>query len=175
MTFDWKSLLGTAAPLLASALGGPLAGIATKSIIGALGLSDTATEKDIAAAMAGATPETLLALKKADNDFEVQMEQLNIDLQKVNAGDRDSARRREVDGHDSTTPRLLAMTITLGFFGVLAWMLVHGLPNDAGGRDAMLLMLGSLGTAWAGVTAYYFGSTSSSRGKDQTIQAAVSK
>jgi len=173
MSFDWKTLLGTAAPVLATSLGGPLAGLATKAIVGALGLSDNATEKDISLALQGATPETLLALKEADNTFKVQMEQLNIDLEKVNSQDRESARRREVDGHDSITPRALALAITAGFFGVLAWMLIHGLPNDSGGRDAMLLMLGSLGTAWAGVTTYYFGSTSSSRSKDQTIAAAT--
>lgn len=172
MDFDWKKLVGSVAPAIATALGGPMAGLGVKAITEALGLKAGASEKDVAAALAGATPDQLLALKQADHAFALKMEELGVNLEEINARDRDSARRREIDTGDSWTPRLLAMGVTAGFFGVLAYMLKYGLPAEAGGRDAMLLMLGSLGTAWTGIVAYYFGSSAGSKAKTDAMARA---
>jgi membrane protein YqaA with SNARE-associated domain len=48
-------------------------------------------------------------------------------------------------------------------------MLRNGLPQH-GGSEAMLVMLGTLGTAWGGVVAYYFGSSAGSRAKDELMR-----
>jgi membrane-bound ClpP family serine protease len=170
MTFNWMALLSSVAPSIATALGGPLAGLGTKALIGALGLADDAKESDIAAAMASATPDQLLALKKADQDFAVKMRELDIDLEKVNAADRDSARTMQTQTR-SYVPAVLAILVTLGFFGALAYMLGHGMPKDAAGNEAMLIMLGSLGTAWMGVISFYFGSSMGSAKKDEVLAA----
>lgn len=169
-SFDWKAILGTVAPTLATALVGPMGGLATKAVIAALGLAPDAQESDIALAMANATPADLLALKKADQEFAVHMKELDVDLERIAAGDRDSARKMQVQT-GSWVPGVLAVGITIGFFGILGWMLVHGLNKDMAGSDALLIMLGSLGTAWAGVVGYYFGSSAGSQHKDETIKA----
>ena len=168
--FNWKALLGVAAPGLATALGGPLAGMATKAILGALGLSEGATEANIAVAMANATPADLLALKKADQEFAVQMKELEVDLERISAGDRDSARKMQSSTR-SFVPAFLAISVSLGFFGILGYMLVVGIKKDMAGGDALLLMLGSLGTAWIMVMSFYFGTTLGSSRKDETISA----
>jgi len=167
---DIGKLVGTVAPWIGTALGGPLGGMAVSAVADALGLSDK-TEAAIKSSISGATPEQMLALKKADQDFALQMQELGFknvsDLEKIAADDRNSARNREIQTGDHFTPRLLAIVVTIGFFAVLGYLIKYGLPGGEG-RDALLIMLGSLGTAWTGIVAYYFGSSAGS--KDKTAQ-----
>lgn len=165
------SIVRTVAPTIASAVGGPLAGMAVRTISDALLGKPDGTEEELAQAALGATPEQLLALKKAEQDFIVQMRELDIDLERIGNQDRDSARNREIKLKD-VTPKVLAAIITVGYFGVLFWMLNYGLPSN-GGSEAMLVMLGTLGTAWGGIVAYYFGSSAGSRDKNETINRMV--
>lgn len=173
MAFDWKSLIRTVAPTIGTALGGPLGGSAVAAVAQAL-LGKPGTEEEVATAMASATPDQLLALKKADQDFAARMKELGIDLVKIEAADRDSARRREVDAHDSWTPRVLALLVTLGFFGTLFYIITHGVATDTSGGAVVLVLVGALGTAWTGICAYYYGSTSASKDKDATL-ASIAK
>jgi len=165
-----KSLLDvvrTVAPTIASAVGGPLAGMATRAISEALLGKADGTEAELIQAASQATPDQLLALKKAENEFTVKMRELEIDLERIDAGDRDSARRREVDAKD-WTPRAIAGFICLGYFAVVMWMLNWGLPSTGG--EAMLVLLGGLSTAFAAIISYYFGSSAGSRAKDELIR-----
>lgn len=170
MKLDWKTIVGTVAPTLATALGGPLAGVAVKSIAGKLLDRPQATEEEVEQAVLGADPQTLLRLKELDVEFKKFATDAGIRLEQIDADDRANARARETQVRDHT-PAYLAYAITIGFFGTLGFMLVNGKP--ATGGDALLVMLGSLGTAWAGVIAYFFGSSSGSRKKDEAISQMV--
>ena len=64
-------LLGQVAPTIATALGGPLAGVAVKTLSNAIFGHEDATEQQISDAMASATPDQLAAIKKIDADFKV--------------------------------------------------------------------------------------------------------
>src|SRR5579862_9755344 len=153
-------VLKTVAPMIGTAIGGPfgtLAGTALASIIpGANPTDDAATS----AALLSATPDQLLALKKADQDFQVQLKSLGIQEEQLAYSDTASARAREIAVKD-WTPQILAYGVTIGFFGVLGYVMHVGI-NAIGtgqGGEAVLLMLCSLGTAWAGIISYYFGSS----------------
>ena len=161
-------LLGQLAPSIATALGGPLAGVAMKTLSNALFGHEDGTEEQISAAMASATPDQLAAIKKIDADFKVQMKSLDIDLERIAAGDRDSARQMQRDTKD-WVPKVLAIVITLGFFGILIWMLLNGMPKT--GTEALLMMLGALGTAWTGVVNFYYGSSAGSKAKNDMLSA----
>lgn len=67
------------------------------------------------------------------------------------------------------TQTLLAYLVTVGFFGILAFLLTHPLPDNGTIKDVMLVMIGSLGTAWTGIVAYYFGSSAGSAMKTQIL------
>lgn len=153
--FDWKAIVRTVAPGIATALGGPLAGMAVKAIGSAIGLDD-ATEETIAAAIKGATPDDLLKIKQAEQGFQVQMRSLDIDLVKIAAGDRDSARKREADTKD-WTPRILAGMIVITW-GTVQWFILHNVIHDDM-RELVMRVLGTLDAALMLVLAYYFGSS----------------
>ncbi len=163
---DW---LKTALPTLATALGGPLAGAAASFVADKLGLSEKTVDA-VKAAISGASPEQLIQMKQIDADLQKFFAGLDIDLERIAAADRASARDRESKTGDSWTPRALALFITLGFFGVLGFLLVKGKP-EAGG-DALLVMLGSLGASWTAIIAYYFGSTKGSADKTALLAKA---
>ena len=170
MKLDWKAIVGTVAPTLATALGGPLAGVAVKTIAGKLLDRPEATAEEVERAVLGADPQTLVRLKEIDAEFKKSMTDAGVKLEQIAADDRANARAREIQVKDHT-PAILAYVVTVGFFGTLAFMLINGKP--ATGGDALLVMLGSLGTAWAAIIAYFFGSSAGSRKKDEAISQMV--
>jgi len=177
---EWKDITGVItklAPMIATGLGGPLAGGAVAALEQVFGLDTKGTLGDkqdaIVAALSGATPDQLLALKKADLDYSAQMATLGFKneeaLAALETSDRDSARKREIEVKDNT-PKILAYSITLGFFGVLLFMMLATVP--AASRDILNIMLGTLGTAWTGVVSYYYGSTNGSAAKTKLLAAS---
>lgn len=163
MSFDWKKTLATVAPGLATALGGPLAGVATKALSDALLGRPDGSEEEVATALTAGGMDALAKIREAEAAFKVRMRELDIDLEKVHQADRANARQRESSTGDSWTPRILAFVVTIGFFGVLGFLLSWGKPEQGG--DALLVMLGSLGTAWTAIVSYYYGSSAGSAEK----------
>ena len=168
---DAIHVLQTVAPTIAKATLGPFGGLAATAISAILG-TPPGDEQATSAALLNATPDQLLAFKKADQDFQIQMKTLGISEEKLVYDDIANARARQVAVKDDT-PAILAYFITAGFFGTLGFMLWNGKP--AVGGDALLVMLGSLGTAWAGVVSFYFGSSLGSAKKDTALAAAATK
>ena len=174
---EWKDVgnaISKLAPMLATGLAGPLAGGAVTALEGVFGIKTDGTLTDkqnaLATAFNGATQEQLLALKQADNDYALKMAELGFKNQESLAAlavsDADSARKREMTVKDNT-PKILAYAITLGFFGVLMTLMFGHVPDSS--KDVLYIMLGTLGTAWTGVTSYYFGSTAGSSEKTKLL------
>ena len=170
MSADWKEIVRTVAPSIASIFGGPLAGMAAQAVSNAVLGRPDGTEAELAQAMATATPETLLALKKADEEFAVKMKEAGVELEKVNAADRDSARKREMAVKDRV-PGELAVLVFLGFFGVLAALMFVKVPPEA--HDPLVLMLGALGSLVVTIATYYYGSSSGSESTNAIFADAL--
>lgn len=171
MTFkDVLPIIRSVAPAIATALGGPLAGTAVSALSAVLLGKPDGSEAEIATAIGAGNPDLLLKLKGADLDFAVKMKSLDIDVDRINTADRDSARKREIEVKDST-PSTLAYATFGGFFGVLALIVFVEAPPAA--HDALMLMLGALGAIMTGVVQYYFGSSSGSAAKTDIIKNVI--
>ena len=163
---DFMKIIGAVAPSLATAVGGPIGGMAVKFITDALGIPSDSSKDDIAKAINNATPDQLVALKKAENDFTVRMKELDIDLERIASSDRDSARRRESQVRD-WMPRILAFVIVAGFMGTVFMVL---LGYVEGMKDPLMAttvgtLIGFVSAKAEQVIAYYFGSSNSSQQK----------
>lgn len=165
--FDWKKIVGTVAPTLATALGGPLAGIAVKTIATQVLGKPDATEGEVEAAVLGADPQTLLKLKEVEYEFKTTMVNAGIKLEEIAASDRANARDREVKTGDHWTPRILASLMIVGWFTIQWFLLKHVIPAEM--REIIMRTLGTLDMALGLVLGYYFGSSASGKVKDETI------
>lgn len=168
---DWKKIVGTVAPGLATALGGPLAGVAVKTIATQLLGKPEAPETDVEQAVLNADPQTLIRLKEIDTEFKKTMTEAGIRLEEIAAADRNSARRREIDAHDSWTPRAIAALVIGGFLGCL-YAVLGGHVTDL--KDPLVsgiigTLIGYTSAKADTIVSYYFGSSASSKAKDVTI------
>lgn len=170
---DWKSIVGSVAPTIATALGGPLAGMAVSAISQAvLGKPDAAEAEIGEAIVKSNNPEILLKLKTAEQEFAAKMKELDIDLEKIAADDRASARQREVAVKD-TTPRNLAYLYTGGYFVMIAALFKFGVPEES--RDLLNTLVGILSAAEVGIITYYFGSSAGSAKKSEMMDKLLKK
>jgi hypothetical protein len=149
-----KAILGAVAPTLATAIGGPLGGIAVKMIADKLGLPE-ASVTAIDAALSTATPDQLAVLKKVEADFKVSMKALDVDLVKVAAADRDSARQRHTSVRDMT-PTVLAIGTLVAFFGYIGAVTFMDHNADLG---LINVAVGWLGGSASAVISFYFGAS----------------
>ena len=129
-------------------------------------------ESEIEAAALLATPDQLLDLKNAEHKFKVDIKKLDVDLEAVSAGDRDSARKRQIALKDNA-PAIIAVVVFVGFFATLLALIF--LELHASTRDPLLIMVGVLGAAVTGIIQYYFGSSSSSSKKNETIERMLNR
>lgn len=166
MSFGTKALqvLKTVAPTIAMAVGGPFGALAATAISAALGTpagDDKATE----AALLSATPDTLLALRKGEQDFTVRMRELGISEDKLVYDDIANARAREVAVRDNT-PRNLAYLV-LAFAGLCIAATLAGWTKVDSALAGTLI--GYLVAEARSALAYYFGSSKGSKDKDDAI------
>ena len=161
-----KRAIAGAAPKLAHALGGPLAGAAVGVLSKAIFGTEDVSEADLEAALASATPEQLLAIKRAEHEFQIALREAAVEEERIHAGDRDSARKRQQLMED-WTPSILGALIIAGFFCVLSAMLARAIP--AGAETEFSIMLGALATMTAAVVNYFFGSSAGSKEKTRLM------
>ena len=154
------------APTIASCLGGPLAGLAVTAISKALGVNENDVNKTIESGKLSA--DQIASLKQAELQLQSQAQQLGLNFEQLAVQDRSSARTMQATTK-SLIPGALAIFVTVGFFGIL-YALMSGYATKS---DELMIMLGSLGTAWTGIIGLYFGSSAGSQAKDQLLHQST--
>lgn len=161
---DWLKAL---APALGTALAGPLGGAAAGFIADKLGIEAKTVEAVTDALASGKlSADQVAQLKVAELEFQKFLKQNNIDLERVHAEDRGSARDM-FKVTRSRMPAALSVIVTFGFFGILVGLMSGEI--EIKDSQALLLMLGSLSTAWGMVMAFWFGTTAGSKDKTELL------
>ena len=145
------SLLKGVAPALATAVAGPLGGAAVSAIASKFGVSDSV--EAVAKAIAG------------DPQAEQKLAELELEYAKLDASDRDSARKRELEIATSAAApwysKMVTPVLAIGMF--LLWASVNILllnnPIPDAMREIVIRMLGSLDAANMLILSYYFGNS----------------
>jgi plasmid maintenance system antidote protein VapI len=152
------------APTIATALGGPLAGMAVSAISKAIGVD----EKDVGDLINNnkLTADQIAQVKLAEIELQKQANELGLNFEALAVDDRKSAREMQATTR-SIVPPLLAASVTVGFFAILGGMMFGKM--SVADNTALTMMLGSLGTAWTGIIAYYFGSSAGSQAKTELL------
>jgi hypothetical protein len=154
------------APTIATAMGGPLAGMAVSAISKAIGVEPEKVGDMISNNKL--TAEQIAQVKIAEIELQKQAQELGLNFEKLSVEDRKSAREMQAATR-SIVPPALAAIVTVGFFGIMVMMLLGQVDSN---NPAILMMLGSLGTAWTGIIAYYFGSSAGSQAKTDLLSKA---
>ena len=151
-----KNIVGAVAPTLGTALGGPMGGMAANMISEVLGVPNT--PKAIEKAIADATPEQMLELKKGENAFEVQMKELEVDVFALETADKQDARGKF---SKDWTARIMGIAVVGGFMGYI--FLVTLQPPEQNSEALINLVLGYLGGLASAVISFYFGASNTSK------------
>jgi len=146
------NIVGSVAPTLGTALGGPLGGMAGDVISKVLGVENNPASLE--KAIAQATPEQLMEIKKAEIEFEAKMKELDVDVYKIEAEEKKDARK-----HFSKdwTARIIGVAMVGGFLGYI--FLVTLQPPEQNSEALINLVLGYLGGLASAVISFYFGAS----------------
>jgi hypothetical protein len=144
-------ILKGVAPALATAVAGPLGGAAISAIASKFGVADTVEE--VAKAIAG------------DPQAAQKLAELELEYAKIDAADRDSARKRETEIATSASApwysKIVTPVLAIGMFilwsSVNILLLNNSIPD--GMREIVIRMLGSLDAATMLILSYYFGNS----------------
>ena len=147
-----SNIIGSVAPTLGTALGGPLGGMAGDVISKVLGVDNNPASLE--KAIATATPEQLLEIKKAEKDFEAQMKALDVDLYKLETQEKQDARKTF---SKDWTARIIGIAMVGGFLGYI--FLVTLQPPEQNSEALINLVLGYLGGLASAVISFYFGAS----------------
>jgi hypothetical protein len=167
-----KEILAKIAPTLGAALGGPLGGAAGTVVSRILLGKEKSAEAEMENAIYNATPEQILALKKADQEFAAQMQQLEIDVFKLEVTDRASARQMYAVNY---WPQIILSAIfVLGYFGVLIPILFGKVAASVTPewQGVLNTILGVLTASVPTILAFWFGSSFGSREKTAALAAS---
>ena len=156
-----KKLLAGLAPTIGAAVGGPMGGVAMKFLADKFTGGDTGKVEDF---LLSAQPDQLKELKLAEMEFKQHMRELDIDLEKIAAEDRNSA--RELAKERGFTPQIImSIAYSLGYFCVLAAFMGGYLEVQQAHTSMFNGLLGVLSAAQIQIINFWFGSSAGSKQK----------
>jgi len=155
--------LKTIAPTVATALGGPLAGMAVSAVSKALGCDPDEVQDIISSGKL--TAEQVASIQLAELELKKQAQSMGLDIAKLTVEDRKSARDMQIATKSMLVPSL-AIIIVSAFIGVVIATL-----GGFAVVDSVLAgtLIGYLSAKAEQVVNFYFGSSAGSKEKTDII------
>ena len=158
------------APTVASALLGPLGGVAVSALGSIFGISDATTEKVAKVFHDGKlTPEQLSAIKELELKYKNEEEERGFRYAELQFKDRDSARRANVDGGVQRHMFWMSIVLLITTLWCEVWVLFNGYPDDKIPEVVVGRILGLMDAVCMLVLSYWFGTTSGSLTKTNLL------
>lgn len=175
--FDWRQVIGSVAPGLAAALGGPLAGAAVKVIADkVLGRPD-ATQEEVAEALSSGsiTGDQLVALKVAEQSFKLELERIDQQREAASVEDTKSARQQTVDLAKEGSAiawgaPVVSVMIVVGFFIAVYMLFIMERVWDERTANLLNVLFGALTVSFTSVVQYWMGSSAGSKRSGDAVR-----
>ncbi|MBD2054618.1 hypothetical protein H6F88_00990 [Oculatella sp. FACHB-28] len=173
--FDDLAEIGV--PLLGAVIGGPpgLAAGVIGLITNALGIESNSTMKEIARNIQ-TNPEAVIKLRELEDNYQQYLISVRLQMDQAEYADRANARSREVEitkatGKRDWYPPFLSTFVVFAFTLLLCTMVFYQPEEERDDNTNSLIniLIGTLTAGFSTVLGYYFGSSSGSRTKDETI------
>lgn len=169
--------LRTIAPMLGTALAGPLGGAAASFIADKLGLEAKTVEAVSEVLNSGRmTPDQISAIKLAEIDFQKFVMDNGLKLEEIAAKDRDSARVRDtafVQANRWNFRADLLALLAVGGLIVCVWFVARDSDLPERAVNAIMFVAGVLASAVRDVYNFEFGSSRGSKDKDEQIRGLL--
>ena len=119
-------------------------------------------------------PDSLLKVKQIETSHKEELQRLQFEEMKLITADISNARDRELSmakmGKTEWHMPGLAWFISAAYVGLVFTLIFVPLPQDTSG--AIMMLFGSLSTAWGAIISYYYGSSHGSQKKDDVIASS---
>jgi len=158
---DW---LKSIAPTIATAMGGPLAGMAVEAISKAIGVDPSEVQNTINSGKM--TADQIASLQTAEIALKARAQEMGLDFEKLAVADRASARQMQMTT-GSFVPPLLSVLVVVAWATIQYFLLTHVI--DPTMRELVARVLGTLDGALMLVLSFYFGSSAGSQAKDTML------
>lgn len=160
-----NDILAGLAPTIASAILGPLGGVAVAALGKIFGIDGATTEQVSKVFQDGRmTPEQLSAIKALELKYQADEKERGFRYAELEYKNTQDARDMQKQTR-SYFPATLSTFVTIGFFSILITMLVWEYKPT----EPLLIMLGALGAAFGAVVNFWLGSSAGSQRKDALL------
>lgn len=171
--FMWdtiKNIVGTVAPVLGGAIGGPFGALAGSVISKVVTGKDDSSPDEILNKLQG-NPELLLKVKQEEHSFILEKQKLEVRQQEMQLEDVQDARKREVEyaktGKNDWMMAIVGMMPFVFLFACLYILTSMRLTDNF--KEILYMLVGSFSTMAISIVSYYFGSSSGSKSKDAAL------
>jgi len=164
--------LKSIAPTVATALLGPLGGVAVSALGGLLGVSEATQDKITSAIQSGnLTPDQITKLKELELEYQNNEKERGFKYSELAFKDRDSARKYNVSGGTQKMLFWLSLVLLICTLGTEITVIFYGYPEKTP-EIVVGRVLGLMDAVAMMVMSYWYGTTSGSADKNKLLLEA---